>query len=55
MLVKHAYELVGNTPLIELTSIEKNFTLLEQNRDKNIVVLFPDSGDRYLWTPLFEE
>ena len=27
----------------------------EENRDKNIVVHFPDSGDRYLSTPLFEE
>ena len=27
MLVKHAYELVGNTPLIELTNIEKSFNL----------------------------
>lgn len=26
----------------------------EENKDKNIVVLFPDSGDRYLSTPLFE-
>lgn len=27
----------------------------EENRDKNIVVLLPDSGERYLSTPLFEE
>lgn len=27
----------------------------EENKDKNIVVLFPDSGDRYLSTQLFEE
>ena len=27
MLVKHAYELIGNTPLIELTNIEKIFNL----------------------------
>ncbi len=26
----------------------------EENRNKNIVVIFPDSGDRYLSTPLFE-
>lgn len=26
----------------------------EENKDKNIVVLFPDRGDRYLSTPLFE-
>ena len=28
---------------------------LEENKDKNIVVLLPDSGDRYLSTPLFKE
>lgn len=28
---------------------------LEKYKDKNIVVLLPDSGDRYLSTPLFEE
>lgn len=28
---------------------------LEEYKDKNIVVLLPDSGDRYLSTPLFEE
>ena len=28
---------------------------LEENNDKNIVVLLPDSGDRYLSTPLFKE
>ena len=27
----------------------------EENEDKNIVVLLPDSGDRYLSTSLFEE
>lgn len=27
----------------------------EENRGKNIVVLLPDTGDRYLSTPLFEE
>ena len=29
--------------------------LRDENNDKNIVVLLPDSGDRYLSTPLFEE
>ena len=28
---------------------------LEENANKNIVVLLPDSGDRYLSTPLFKE
>lgn len=28
---------------------------LEENKDKNIVVLLPNSGDRYLSTPLFKE
>ena len=28
---------------------------LEENKDKNIVVLLPDSGDRYLSTPLFKD
>lgn len=27
----------------------------EENKGKNIVVIFPDSGDRYFSTPLFEE
>ena len=26
-----------------------------ENKGKNIVVILPDSGDRYLSTPLFEE
>ena len=112
MLIKKAYELVGNTPLIELTNIEKELNLKakifrkmeylnpagsikdrialsmiedaenkgllkesflvgissgaalfaaikvanrEEFKDKNIVVIFPDSGDRYLSTNLFLE
>jgi cysteine synthase A len=27
----------------------------EENRDKRIVVLLPDTGDRYLSTPMFAE
>jgi len=27
----------------------------EENKGKNIVVIFPDSGDRYFSTALFEE
>ena len=27
----------------------------EENKGKNIVVILPDSGDRYLSTPLFQE
>ncbi len=30
-----------------------DYALLEENKNKNIVVLFPDSGDRYLSTDLF--
>ena len=29
--------------------------LMEENKGKNIVVLLPDSGDRYLSTKLYEE
>ncbi len=32
-----------------------NVALREENKGKNIVVLLPDSGDRYLSTKLFEE
>lgn len=32
-----------------------NLALLEENKDKNIVVLLPDTGERYLSTTLFEE
>lgn len=27
----------------------------EENKGKNIVVLLPDTGERYLSTPMFEE
>lgn len=27
----------------------------EENKDKNIVVLLPDTGERYLSTPMFSE
>ena len=29
--------------------------LKEENKGKNIVVVFPDTGDRYLSTTLFED
>ena len=32
----------------------KELAMREENKDKNIVVLFPDTGDRYLSTELFE-
>lgn len=33
----------------------KELAQREENKDKNIVVLLPDTGDRYLSTPLFSE
>ena len=27
----------------------------EENKDKNIIVLLPDTGERYLSTPMFSE
>lgn len=33
----------------------KQIALKEEYQDKNIVVILPDGGDRYLSTPLFEE
>ena len=66
-----AEQLIGKTPLLELTRIEKEYELqakilakLEcfiqlakraENEGKTIVVLMPDTGDRYLSTPLFAE
>ena len=35
-------------------SAAMKLALLDEYRDKNIVVLLPDGGDRYLSTPLFE-
>lgn len=32
-----------------------NLAKKEENKNKNIVVIFPDSGDRYLSTPLFNK
>ena len=49
MLFKESTAIVGNTPIIELTHIEEEFD------GKNVVVLFTDSGDRYLSTALFEK
>ena len=39
-------------------SKQKDFTIVanrEENKGKNIVVLLPDSSDRYLSTPLFAD
>lgn len=35
--------------------VAKQIALQEEYQDKNIVVILPDGGDRYLSTPLFEE
>ena len=35
-------------------SAAKELAMREENKDKNIVVLFPDTGDRYLSTELFD-
>ena len=32
-----------------------DIALMKENNDKNIVVIFPDSGDRYMSTELFED
>ena len=33
--------------------VAKRLALLEENKNKNIVVILPDSGERYLSTDLF--
>ena len=62
-ILKTADQLIGNTPILELSHIEasdglqaKLLAKLEYfNPGKNIVVLLPDTGDRYLSTPLFAD
>lgn len=54
-VVKSAMELVGNTPLICVDRYKAAGILAarEENKGKVIVALLPDSGDRYLSTPMF--
>ena len=74
-----AEQLIGKTPLMELTHLEEKYQLkakllakLEgfnpagsvkdrvalakqpENQGKTIVALLPDTGDRYLSTPMFQ-
>ena len=53
MLVKTEGVLVGissGAALYAATELSKR----EENKGKNIVVLLPDTGERYLSTPMFE-
>ena len=50
-----ADQLIGHTPLLELTHLEKKYGLKARLLGKTIVVLLPDTGDRYLSTPLFAD
>lgn len=59
---KKITDLIGNTPLLKLTNYEKknelSATILAkrpENKGKVIVTLLPDTGDRYLSTPMFSE
>ena len=47
-------------PIQRKTANKKKLTIIlpsnhTENKSKNIVVLFPDTGDRYLSTPLFAD
>ena len=44
---------VGNTTHANLAGIE--LAKRPENKGKTIVVLLPDTGDRYLSTPLFQD
>ncbi len=51
-------ELVGNTPLVRLNRVSQGLgaevvAKRRENKDRLIVVILPDSGERYLSTGLF--
>ena len=40
---------------VSLATIRRDLAALEENEGKTIVALLPDSGERYLTTPMFAE